>query len=178
MRKELLNFFSLLRSIFGICPRSGMFFRLSDCKIYLKKRPPTDWLDKLDSKERYLEYLEDRVCSREKELRDNAREKGRELANQIVKKIDTIFRPYNLNPDDSKVIFHPIDYIVFNGMKKPPGTARRPEAKIKNIIFLDRNAKSQEQRTIQKSIEKVIEKGKYEWQTLRVLDSGEIEVES
>ena len=74
-----------------------------------------------------------------------------------------------LNPDDAKVIFHPIDYIVFNGMKAPDP--------IKNIILLDRQAKGTDHRSLQKSIGRVIEHENYEWQTLRVQEDGKIKVE-
>ena len=86
-----------------------------------------------------------------------------------MKKIDPIFSPRKLNPDDAKVIFHPIDYIVFNGMKAPEP--------IKNIILLDRQAKDGNHRALQRSIEKVVEKENYEWQTLRILEDGKIKTE-
>lgn len=180
MKKELLNFFMLLRSIFGVCPRSGEFFRLSDCRIYLKRRPAPDWMDQLESKEIYLDSLEERFSLRESALRTKAREQGRELANQMVRKLDTIFKPLKLNPDDSKVIFHPVDYIVFKGMKvayNPYHPERRIEGPIKGITFLDRKAQSKEHQKIQNSVEKVIEQGKYDWQTLRILEDGTIKIE-
>jgi len=65
-------------------------------------------------------------------------------------------------------MFHPIDYVVFNGLKNGP---------IKNIILLDSEAKEQSHRRIQESIERVIDWGNYEWQTLRVNNSGEIKTE-
>jgi predicted Holliday junction resolvase-like endonuclease len=74
-----------------------------------------------------------------------------------------------LNPDDAKVIFHPIHYIVFNGMKAPEP--------IKNIILLDRKEKGKDHRGLQRSIEKVVEHENYEWQTLRVQEDGKIKVE-
>ena len=81
----------------------------------------------------------------------------------------TIFHPRKLNPDNSKVIFHPFDYIVFNGMKDG-----NP---MKNIVLLDRETKEGNHRAIQKSIERVVEKESYEWQTLRVQENGKIKVE-
>ena len=85
-----------------------------------------------------------------------------------MKKVDPIFAPRKLNPDDAKVMFHPIDYVVFSGLKNGP---------IKNIILLDREAKEQSHRRIQESIQRVIDWGNYEWQTLRVNNSGEIKTE-
>ena len=75
---------------------------------------------------------------------------------------------YKLNPDDAKVIFHPIDYVVFDGMKKES---------IKNIILLDRQEKGTDHRAVQKSIERVVEQENYEWETLRVQEDGKIKVE-
>ena len=101
-------------------------------------------------------------------LRESGREKGRKLAQLAVKKVDPIFTPRKLNPDDAKVIFQPIDYVVFNGLKN---------GSIKNIILLDREAKEQPHRRIQESIERVIDGKNYEWQTLRVNNSGEVKAD-
>jgi len=165
MRSDILKFFTLQRQIFGICPKCNDLFRLSDTKIYLKEKPVKDWMDKLDSEEERVYYLEGKIKEEKLELQKKAQVKGRRAALVKVKKIDPVFTPRNLNPDDAKVILHPIDYIVFNGMKKKP---------MKNIILLDRKMKGADYRWIQKSIERVIEKENYEWQTLRVQEDGNI----
>ena len=46
-----------------------------------------------------------------------------------------------------------------------------------NIVLLDRETKEGNHRAIQKSIERVVEKESYEWQTLRVQEDGKIKVE-
>jgi len=166
MKTEILRFFSIQRRIFGICPRSGEFFRLSDCQIFLKKTPPRDWMDGINSESLRLEMIQEKIDEKESELRDKAREKGRQLAKMAIKKVDVIFSPRRLNPDDAKVVFHPLDYVVFNGMKD--------SSSMKNIIFLDREAKTQDHRVIQRSIERVVEKGNYEWQTLQIHEDGTI----
>jgi predicted Holliday junction resolvase-like endonuclease len=168
MKSDILKFFNLQRQIFGICPECGEFFRLSDCKIFLKKRPSHDWMDKIQEEMERLDTIEEKLEEEKEKLKEKAREKGRKLAQKMVKTIDPVFTPRRLNPDDAKVIFHPIDYIVFNGMK---------ENSLKNIIFLDRETTTPEHRSVQRSIEKVIEKGNYEWQTLRVLEDGSIKEE-
>jgi len=48
---------------------------------------------------------------------------------------------------------------------------------IKNILLLDREAKDGNHRAIQRSIEKVVERENYEWQTMRVQEDGKIKVE-
>jgi Predicted secreted endonuclease distantly related to archaeal Holliday junction resolvase len=169
MKSDILKFFNLQRQIFGICPNCGQFFRLSDCKVYVKTRPTKDWMDKLNLKAQRLEAIEERIDEQEESLREKAREKGRKEASQLIRKIDRVFTPRRLNPDDAKVVFHPIDYVVFNGMKN--GNS------IKSIVMLDRQTESLEHRRLQKSIERLIERGNYDWLTLRVLDDGSIKEE-
>jgi predicted Holliday junction resolvase-like endonuclease len=171
MKSDITNFFTLQRQIFGICPNPDChaFFRLSDCRIFLRKKPVLDWMERIDEEKDRLGKVESKIDEKEDELRSKAREKGYKLAQLTVKKLDPVFTPRKLNPDDAKVIFHPIDYIVFNGMKgdKP----------IKNIVLLDRKVKETSQKAIQKSIEQVIQRENYEWQTLRVQEDGNIKVE-
>jgi predicted Holliday junction resolvase-like endonuclease len=169
MESDVVKFFALQRQIFGICPRCQDFFRLSDCKIYLKKKPVPDWMDEITLEKDRLDEAEEKLDGKKKDLQKKAQEKGRKRAQLAVKKIDPIFTPRKLDPDDAKVIFHPIDYIVFNGMKAPEP--------IKNIILLDRKEKGKDHRGLQRSIEKVVEHENYEWQTLRVLEDGKIKLE-
>ncbi len=166
MKSDMMKFFTLQRQIFGICPRSGQFFRLSDCKVYRKVKPVRDWMDKLEDKEVELDALEQKIENIKSQLREKAREKGRQEANRKIRKIDKVFTPRRINPDDAKVLLHPIDYVVFNGMKSG--------GLMKNIILLDRKTKSLDHRRMQSSIEKTIERGNYEWVTLRVGEDGEV----
>jgi len=169
MKPDMFKFFTLQRQIFGICPKCNEFFRLSDCRVFMKKKPTPDWMDGIEQEEERLLRLEEKLEKKEEGLREKAREKGRILAQKAVRKVDPIFHPRRLNPDDSKVIFHPIDYIVFNGMKDG--------SSMKNIVLLDRETKEGNHRAIQKSLERVVEKESYEWQTLRVQENGKIKVE-
>ncbi len=169
MKSDILKLFTLQRQIFGVCPECNHLFRLSDSKIYLKKKPISNWMDALDLKSEKLDGLSEKLDEKEEELRERAREKGRKEAQRVIRRIDPVFTPRRLDPDDAKVIFHPIDYVVFNGMKKAES--------IKNIILLDREEKGKDHRGLQRSVEKVIEHENYEWQTLRVQEDGKIKVE-
>ncbi len=165
---QIVDFFSLHRQIFGTCPSAGCgaIFRLSDCRVYLRKKPASDWMDDLNRMDARLASLEEKLQEKEAAMREKAREKGRSLAQKAVRRIDPIFTPRRLNPDDAKVIFHPIDYVVFNGMKE--------SERMKNVILLDREGATADQRRLQKSIEKTVEKGRLAWQTLRVGSDGTI----
>lgn len=162
---QLIKYFSLQRQIFGICPNTKEIFRLSDCNIYLKKKPEPDWLQKIESAQNKIESASARLDEKEYEIREKAKEKGRKEADKKVKKIDKIFNPLKLNPDDSNVIFHPVDYIVFNGKK---------DREMKNIILIDGKKTNKSDKQLQRSIDKVIEKENYEWITLKVEDNGNI----
>ena len=169
MKSDILKLFTLQRQLFGVCPKCNDLFRLSDSKIYLKKKPVSDWMDELGLKSERLGRLSEKLDEKKEELRERAREKGRREAQRVIRRIDPVFTPRKLNPDDAKVIFHPIDYVVFSGMKKG--------SSISNIVLLDRQEKEKSHRSLQRSIERVIERDNYEWQTLRVKEDGKIKVE-
>jgi predicted Holliday junction resolvase-like endonuclease len=171
MHQQTLLFFQYQRQIFGICTCCGDFFRLSDCKLYQEGKAPTDWLDKLEKDERKIDLVEEKLTEALEELKQAARVKGRITANRMVKQVDKVFHPQQLNPDDAKVIFHPVDYVVFNGMKD-----NKTEG-LKNILLLDGEKRSIEGKKIQKSIMTAVDKGNYEWITLRVENDGGIREE-
>jgi predicted Holliday junction resolvase-like endonuclease len=169
MSENIVKFFGLQRRIFGICPECNKFFRLSDCRIFFKKKPVLDWMDLLDTESQKLYSREQRLKDKKKEIQIKASAEGRHLAQLQANRIDKIFAPRKLNPDDAKVILNPIDYVVFNGMNT--------EDTIKNIVMLDRQTKRQAHLKVQKSIEKAIHKDNYEWQTIRIKEDGSIKIE-
>jgi len=168
MKNDIFEFFQLERQIFGVCPKCHNFFRLSDCKIFPKEKKGLDWLDELHKQKEKIEKAEDRLYEKEYELRRKAREKGRKQALKVARKIDRVFTPRGLNPDDAKVLFHPIDYVVFNGMND------KDSKMIRDIVLLDREHRDVPSRRLQRSIEKTIESGNYEWRTIVVDYHGEI----
>jgi len=169
MEKEIISFFTSLRNIFGVCYSCDTIFRLSDCKLYQKKNQNLDWKEKIDNEILRLEMLEEKLNEKIELAKIIAREEGRKEADKQIKKIDHIFSPNKLNPNDAKVIFHPVDFLVFNGMNDNSG-----DANIKNLILLDKNGKNGDNLTIQNSIQNTIEEKKYEWLTLRVEENGKI----
>lgn len=164
---QLIEFFRLQRQIFGVCPHSGRVFRLSDCHIYDKKKPEPDWLQQIEAAQDRIDRAAEKLDEREEGIRENARQAGRREADKVIRKIDKTFRPLKLNPDDAKVLFHPVDFIVFNGMKT---------GQMKNLILMDKEKGNTDKR-LQQSIRQVVEKQRYEWVTLRVEDNGQIREE-
>lgn len=172
MKNDIIEFYTLLRQIFGICESCNEIFRVSDTKLYQKKKPEVDWKEKIDNEISRLERQEEELEAKIELAREAAREAGRKEADRLVKKIDPVFSPLKLNPNDAKVIFHPIDFIVFNGMN-----SNCCDSSIKNIILLDKGNRKGEYQKIQNSITKSIQSSNYEWLTLRVDESGTIKEE-
>lgn len=166
MKAEILRFFGLQRKIFGICPHTGEFFRLSDAKLFLGGRPPQDWKEQLDRGSLSLDDAEAALDEKEERLREKARRVGRAIAQKLVRKVDRIFHPRRYHADDAKVLFHPVDYLLFQGMNT--------QESIREIAFLDRETKDQGHRELQRSIERAVSRGNYEWLTLRVADDGSL----
>ncbi len=169
MQKEVLDFYSMLRHIFGVCPCCGEIFRLSDCKLFQKKKPEIDWKEEIDKEMQRLENLEEKILLKIEESKEAARTVGRRNADKLVRKLDKIFIPLKLNCNDCKVIFHPIDFIVFNGMNNNVG-----DCSIKEILLIDKDNKSGQYLEIQKSISNAIQTKNYDWLTLRVENDGNI----
>jgi predicted Holliday junction resolvase-like endonuclease len=128
-------------------------------------------MDSLDEKDRQLDQLEEKIDAAEEFLRGEARAKGRQIAQRAIRKIDPVFAPLSLHADDAKVLFHPVDYVVFQGMN-----SAKPKP-MKSIVLLDREKKEPSRRRLQRSIEGAIERGNYDWLTFRILDNGTIKEE-
>ena len=123
-------------------------------------------MDKFEKSNVRLDKTEEKINLEEGETREIAREKGRAAAMKTTKKIDPIFYPNKYNPDDVKVMFHPVDFVIFNGMKKND---------ITNLVLFDREVKERSQKSLQKSIEKTVNKENYEWITMHVSEDGSFE---
>jgi len=168
MPHDIAGFFRVQRRIFGVCPACSELFRLSDAKVYLKTKPGRDWMEDLTAQQEKLDRARQRLEEREETVREAARAAGRRAAARVVRRIDRVFTPRSLNPDDAKVLFHPIDYVVFNGLKK---------GAVRNLLLLDRQTRHSDHRSLQISIEKTVERGNLDWVTLRVGEGGVVEEE-
>ena len=135
-------------------------------QIFTLRKTVPDWMDKYEASEERIDKQEEKVNDQEAEVREKAREKGRLEAKKASQKLDPIFHPNKFNPDDAKVMFHPVDFLIFNGMKNN---------EIKDLVLFDREVKSKEQKDLQKSIENTVSKENYEFVTMQVSEDGEVE---
>ena len=115
-----------------------------------------------------LDKLEEKHSQILDEVIKKSREAGNKSAKRMLKKIDPVFSGRGIDPQDVKVIFDPIEYVVFDGMHKKA---------IKKIELLGRKPKNKKEENIEKSINKAIEKGDYNFKVLRIDKDGNIELE-
>jgi predicted Holliday junction resolvase-like endonuclease len=149
-----LRAYELQRQIFFVCPHSGDIVRLSTCRITKSRQPDNDWLARLEAKERLLDMQASRWREREQEARNEA---GRRASRRLLNTFDSIFRPHKLSVQDARMVCHPVDYILFKGL--------RSEA-VKEVILM--NKRSDADKDVQESIREVIAKNLFRWATFRL----------
>lgn len=115
MLQQVIKFYDALRNIFGVCPACSELFRVSDGKLYTKKKPAVDWKEQLDREIDRLDALEIKIMDKIAASREAARLSGRSSAARLIRKLDHVFSPLKLNCDDCKLIFHPVDFVIFDG---------------------------------------------------------------
>lgn len=147
MRVNLVDALSEFGSILAICPCCGDVIPLSEARPYVKGRKPKSKSDSLEQEEARVDRAEKRLHDREDELRDAAREKGRRQAKRHLKKIDPTFSGWGIDRQDIKVIFDPVEYVVFDGFNR---------RRLKKIAFVAYPPANKSQAKIQRSISNTI----------------------
>jgi predicted Holliday junction resolvase-like endonuclease len=155
----------ITRNTFCQCSECNHFFRQSDTVTYDDVRPTLDFLDKLNREITKLEIREDIMRTKLIKVKQDATLAGRIAADEHIAEYDTIFKPLGYSPNDVKVQFHPIDFVVFNGMNDPTNPT------IKNIVLLD---SKKENDPIQESIRQCVENEKYKFITIKIKSDGTV----
>jgi predicted Holliday junction resolvase-like endonuclease len=165
-----------IQEVLAICPCCGEIFRLVEGKfIFPQKRPKTcEYLEitalekRLNDQDNRLFSAEERFNDRLEIKRENLIEQGRQVAKKKLRKIDPTFSAKNIDPQDVKVIFNPVEYIIFHGLNSEEG--------VKLIEFISRSPDSKEQEIIVEAIDKVIRQGYVDFETLHMKDDGSFEI--
>jgi predicted Holliday junction resolvase-like endonuclease len=110
-----------------------------------------------------------RFDEREDRIREAARQKGQLMARRRLRKLATWCTQGRFDPNDVKVIFDPVEYVVFAGLNAR-GCSR--------IAFVDRPPRTSHKERVLRSLERAIKGGNVEWHTYRVTDAGDVTVES
>jgi predicted Holliday junction resolvase-like endonuclease len=167
MATTLSAVFSQFSHIFGICPCCGEPFSLSDVRPHLKERRPRSVFDEIGEEEERIDRAVERLGTQEVMLRAKAKEAGMKQAKKRLCEMDSVFSGARLDPQDVKVIFDPVEYIVFDGMK---------QGQLRRILLLSQPPTNSARERILTSIAQTIQKGNLAFKTLRVLAGGELKV--
>ena len=166
-----VRLFQQARTILCLCPCCGKIVRLSDLQLQYKGVTPRTWLDKYELRVRKFEQKEERFGEEEGSIREIAREQGRRRAKRAVGRVvKSVLPGCRYDPKDIKAIWHPVDYMVFCGLAS--GTSE-----LKKIAFLSKQTNLSRLQKIRQTIQSTIEQEAYDWQVIRITNSGDIQVE-
>jgi len=144
--------------------------RFSDIGLQYGGKTPKTWLDEYELKISSLDKKERKFDEKESEMRDKATEKGRRQVPIIVKQsFDKDLAKLPFDPYDIKALWHPIDFVVFDGLNE--------KNQVSDIVFLAKRTKNIELTEIRKTIKKTIDKEQYDWKIARVSTDGKVKVE-
>lgn len=166
-----------VQEILVICPCCGDIFRLVDGKLIFPKMPPKacEYLslvgleNKLYRENDLLSFSEAEFAETLDAQRQQLTEQGRKQAKRNLKEIDPVFSGSGVDPQDVKVIFDPVEYVVFHGLASESG--------VQFIEFISRAPNNKRQEMLTESISKTIKNGDVEFETLHMRNDGSFYVE-
>jgi predicted Holliday junction resolvase-like endonuclease len=165
MASDIAKIFGALGELMGVCPCCGELFYVSEARPYYDGQKPQSALDRLRAEERRLDESEAKLDEIESDLRETAARAGLHATKRLLRKIDPVFSGSGYDPQDVKVIFNPVTYIVFDGMS---------QRKLNSIQLLAKPPENRATERIQISIAQAVKGGNVEFRTLRVDSRGRI----
>jgi predicted Holliday junction resolvase-like endonuclease len=165
MDSNLAAIFSELGQILAVCPCCGEIFYVSEARPYLAGKKPKSVVERLRADERRLDRLEESLENLENDLRERAAKAGLRTAKRLLKKIDPVFSGAGYDPQDVKVIFNPVTYVVFDGLAK---------GNLRKVMLMAREAEDVITEQVHRSIDRAVRSGNIEFKTLRVDSQGQV----
>jgi predicted Holliday junction resolvase-like endonuclease len=171
-----------MQGILGICPCCGEIFRLTEARLKFPEMQPrtsdyTDYLravaafshseKEILAAEMRLEMLEEKHITALDKAKEIARDKGRKKAKNILKKIDPVFSGNDIDPQDVKVLFDPVEFVVFDKLNT--------QEELKKVEFVNHSPTNKREENIERSLLKIIRNGNYEFSILHVDRIGNIQ---
>ena len=165
-----------LQEILGICPCCGDIFRLVEAKFVFPQRRPKscEYLDLValeslsSNRQTRIDKAEMRFHERFEEQKEKLREEARRLVKVRMRKIDPTFTGRNIDPQDVKAVFHPVEYVVFQGLCSNEG--------LKRVRFVSRSPRTRAQAALVESMDATVQRGDIEFETLHLKDDGSFAV--
>jgi predicted Holliday junction resolvase-like endonuclease len=165
MAASISQIFGGLGQLMTVCPDCGELFYVSEAHPYYEGQKQRSSLDKLRSQESQLEEAEERLDDLEVKLRERAARAGLRATKRLLRKIDPVFSGSGYDPQDVKVMFDPVTYVVFHGMS---------QGDVTEVQLLARPPQNGIIEQVQSSIEQAVNRGNIEFRTLRVDGQGQV----
>lgn len=118
----------------------------------------------MDAQQARLDNEEAAFDEAESAIRQKATQRDQLKARQL-RKLSTYLYDRTVNANDFKVVFDPVEYLVFHGLTKGHCTL---------IELVDHPAEYMRRGKVRKSIDRAVAAGNLEWQTFRVQSDGSI----
>ncbi len=187
--KFILLYYKEQQYVFGVCPCCQKIFRLSDCGIHFKgKKFALKQLDQAIELRDIVEHKEEKLMEKEGKVDDTREDieaiedeyenqvqpiiekkykvEGRRQALDRIKKVDKIFTKRNIDQRDVRLLFDPVEYIVFRGLTNGTGVSK--------VSFVGKAPQNKRQEKIIDTLHKSIKKGNYEFTLIRIDDNGQV----
>jgi predicted Holliday junction resolvase-like endonuclease len=165
---NLVAFMQEQKRILGICPCCGELFRLSDAALFTRQQPPPTPLDDVDAERRAAELETQRFEAKAGALKQAALRRGQAEARKRLRTIARPFVEHDIDPQDVKVLFDPVEFVAFRGMAA---------GEVTSVVLIDRPVATSQHAVLQRSVADAVEKGRYEWKVLRIDDGGRVETD-
>ena len=114
-----------------------------------------------------LSTAEERFTEKLSQQRDALVVQGRRKAKRRLRKIDPVFSARGIDPQDVKVVFEPVEYVIFHGLNSTGVTS---------LEFVSRPPETRSQEVTVTSVDAAIRNGNVEFETLHLRDDGSLEV--
>ena len=99
------------------------------------------------------------------------------MQDEALRKLDAWIRQNGwagYDPYDIKAVWHPIAFVIFNGLNE---FNKKKRDDIDNILFLSRKSGEKKLNEVRKTIKETIENERYDWRIARVTAEGIITLE-
>ncbi len=162
-------YFREQRHIFGVCPNPECrtVARLAEIRISYREKYAKDWLDRIDDQTTSWEEKQSELKETQKELRQkHIDEARRTVLPKKLRAASPLYLKQGVEPEDIKVVLHPLDFIGFDGLIT--------DKILRRIVLLDSESNTTFRGQVQQSIRKVVDDAKYDWSVLRIDDDGKI----
>jgi predicted Holliday junction resolvase-like endonuclease len=160
MKSALISSFHEFQNVLVVCPECNGIHRLSELKLSYRGRVKRTWFDEIRDLETKLDTATQRLKDKRDEIKAQAQERGRKQMPKLLKRCLPAVCAHGYYPQDLTALFDPVDFVVFDGMNL--------KEQVKRVVLFDGPAHDKLREKIQRSIRKVIEKGNYEWLTVKI----------